>query len=82
MYVLKELVSLVDCHCQKSMDLSDECFFCKQVSITSSMLFEDATLLPHPEVVKNGLMPELCEIQRGGSLCWTAYGSWVHSLLD
>ena len=64
------------------MDLSDKYVFCKQVSITSSMLFEDATLLPHPEVVKNGLMLELYEIQRCGSLSWTAYGSWVQSLLD
>ena len=62
------------------MDLSDECFL--QTSIASSMLFEDTTLLPHPEVVKNGLMLELYEIQRCGSLCWTAYGSWVQSLLD
>ena len=46
------------------------------------MLFEDATLLPHPEVVKNGLMLELYEIQKCGSLSWTVYGSWVQSLLD
>ena len=46
------------------MDLSDKYAFCKEVNITSSMLFEDITLLPHPEVVKNGLLLELHEIQR------------------
>ena len=50
------------------MDLTDKHVFCKQVSITSSMLFEDVTLLPHPEVEKNGLMLELYEIQRCGCL--------------
>ena len=57
----------------KSMDLSDKYVFYKQVNITSSMLFEDATLLSHPKVVKSGLMLELYyEIQRCGSLCVTA----------
>ena len=64
------------------MDLSDKYVFCKQVKITSSMLFEEATLLPHLKIVKNGLMLELYEIQRCGSLSWTEYGSWVQSLLD
>ena len=64
------------------MDLSDKYVFCKQVNITSSMLFEDATLLPHPKVLKNGLMLELYEIQKCGSLSWTEYGSWVQSLLE
>lgn len=46
------------------------------------MLYGDATLLPHPDVVKNGLLLELYEIQRCGSLSWAAYGSWVQSLLN
>lgn len=64
------------------MDLSDQYIFCKQVNITSSMLYGDATLLPHPDVVKNGLLLELYEIQRCGSLSWAVYGSWVQSLLN
>ena len=64
------------------MDLSDKYVFCKQVNITSSMLYWDATLLPHPDVVKNGLLLELYEIQRCGSLSWAVYGSWVESLLN
>ena len=48
------------------------------------MLFEDAALPPDLiyKVVKNGLMLELYEIRRCGSLSWTEYGSWVQSLLD
>lgn len=64
------------------MDLSDKYVFCKQVNITSSMLYGDATLLPQPDVVKNGLLLELYEIQRCGSLSWAVYGSWVQSLLN
>ena len=64
------------------MDLSDKYVFCKQVNITSSMLYGDATLLPHPDVVKNGLLLVLYEIQRCGSVSWAVYGSWVESLLN
>ena len=64
------------------MDLSDKYVFCKQVNITSSMLYGDATLLPHPDVVKNGLLLELYEIQRCGSVSWAVYGSWAESLLN
>ena len=63
-----------------SMDLSDN--FCKQVNITSSMLFEDDALLPDADEVRSGLLLELHDIQKCGSLVWVEYRSWMQSLLN
>ena len=46
------------------------------------MLFEEATLLPHLKIVKNGLMLELYEISKVWLSILTEYGSLVQSLLD
>ena len=58
------------------MDLSDKDVFCKQVYITSCMLYGNATLLPHPDVVQNGLS---YMISKGVALY---LGHWVESLLN
>ena len=63
------------------MDLNEKYVYCKEINRTSSMLFEDTTLLPEIAIVKNGLALELLEIQRCGSVSWSVYGSWVQSLL-
>ena len=64
------------------MDLNEKYVYCKEMNITSSMLFEDTTLLPEIAIVKNGLALELLEIQKCGSVSWSVYGSWMQSLLQ
>ena len=60
------------------MDLSDQYIFCKQVGITSTILFNGESVTPLPSL-KKGLILELLKIKRSKGT-WPLYRKWIEKL--
>ena len=64
---------------QKEMDLGDNYVFCKEVRITSAMLFDKQDMIQVTDP-KKGLILELFQVQSSAAVPWSKLSLWIYTL--